>query len=179
MAIDFPQRAPTLVGSSVVLRQLDELVLDVYEELVGDPDVAMWTSSTATYTREQLLDWLTTRAGSPNRLDWAIFQSQVFVGEIVLNEFDAKSQTMNLRIALLPSQSSKGFGSQAVKLVSDFAFEVLGLERLTLDVLPHNQRAIRSYLKSGFEKYDELIESGVVFDLMELRAAKHKRITLP
>ena len=68
--------------------------------------------------------------------------------------------------------SSKGFGTQAVKLVCDFAFEELKIQRITLDVLATNERAIRSYLKVGFSKYSEVIESGSVFHLMELRASQ-------
>lgn len=45
---------------------------------------------------------------------------------------------------------SKGYGSQALRLVLRHAFNDLGLRRVFLTVLENNQRAIRSYEKCGF-----------------------------
>ncbi len=116
------------------------------------------------------MDWLGSRASAPQRLAWGIFLvgSGEFAGEIVLNEFNESETSMNLRIALFPRQSSKGVGTQAVKLVCDYAFSDLALRRISLDVMRENQRAIRAYQKVGFTKYSEIQESGTVFDLMEL-----------
>lgn len=44
----------------------------------------------------------------------------------------------------------KGYGSDAAKIVLRFAFEELGLNRVFLDVLATNPRAVRSYQKAGF-----------------------------
>ena len=174
MAITFPDLAPNLAGNLVTLSQLDESVIESYIELVSDPEVAFWTASTQTFTEEQLFNWLTTRPGALERLDWGVFDavSGEFAGEVVLNEYKPDEDSLNLRIALRSQMSSKGLGSQAVKLVCDYAFQDLGVRRITLDVLSTNERAIRAYLKAGFTKYSEVIESGSVFDLMELQASR-------
>lgn len=174
MAITFPKPAPDLRGSLVRLSQLEESVIAPYIELISDPEVAFWTASTQNFTEEQLLGWLRSRPSALERLDWAVFDatSGEFAGEIVLNEYKPDEEAVNLRIALRTQMSSKGFGTQAVKLVCDFAFEELKIQRITLDVLATNERAIRSYLKVGFSKYSEVIESGSVFHLMELRASQ-------
>lgn len=155
-----------------MLRQLDESVIESYVELISDPEVTYWTASTGEFSREQLVDWLRTRAGAPERLDWGVFLQATgeFAGEIVLNEFNDKEAAMNLRIALLPRLSSRGVGSEAVKLVCDYALSRLMLRRISLDVMRENQRAIRVYQKTGFTKYSEIQESGTVFDLMELHS---------
>lgn len=173
MAITFPNLAPNLTGTLVKLSQLDESVIASYIELVADPEVAFWTASTETYSPKQLKDWLSDRPGAKDRLDWAVFDATngEFSGEVVLNEYKADEDSVNLRIALRSQKSSKGLGSQAVKLVCDYAFHDLAIKRITLDVLSTNERAIRAYLKAGFTKYSEVIESGSVFDLMELQAS--------
>lgn len=49
-----------------------------------------------------------------------------------------------------PEYWGKGYGTEAAQLVLDYAFTELNLHRVSLDVLGYNQRAIRSYEKSGF-----------------------------
>jgi len=44
----------------------------------------------------------------------------------------------------------KGFGTQAMNLVLEFAFTEVNLCRVTLTVFEYNPRAIRSYEKAGF-----------------------------
>lgn len=44
----------------------------------------------------------------------------------------------------------RGYGTEAMRLVSRYAFEELGLHRLSLTVFEYNPRAVHSYLKAGF-----------------------------
>ncbi len=46
---------------------------------------------------------------------------------------------------------SKGYGSEAMHMVARYAFEELGLHRISLNVFEYNERAIRSYEKVGFK----------------------------
>lgn len=45
-----------------------------------------------------------------------------------------------------------GYGTEAIQLLLDFGFGNLNLHRIELDVFTHNERAIRSYEKLGFQK---------------------------
>ena len=45
---------------------------------------------------------------------------------------------------------SKGYGTDAMKVVQRYAFEELNLHRVSLNVFEYNQRAIHSYEKVGF-----------------------------
>ncbi|MBL8045579.1 MAG: GNAT family N-acetyltransferase [Anaerolineales bacterium] len=44
----------------------------------------------------------------------------------------------------------RGYGTEAMRLISRYAFAELGLHRLSLTVFEYNSRAIRSYQKAGF-----------------------------
>jgi [ribosomal protein S5]-alanine N-acetyltransferase len=48
--------------------------------------------------------------------------------------------------------NGKGIMSEAVKLVTDYGFQVLKLHRIEAGVMPHNIGSIRVLEKSGFEK---------------------------
>jgi RimJ/RimL family protein N-acetyltransferase len=162
--------APQLTGDLVTLRQLELTYLDPYVELINDEETHFWTASSGSFTVEQLTNWLQSRPGAEGRLDWAILENDTneFLGEIVLNELHADRASMNLRIALLSSKTSRGFGSEAISLVSRFAFQELLLGEITLEVLESNLRAIRSYEKSGFIVTGEVQEDEQTFLKMHL-----------
>jgi RimJ/RimL family protein N-acetyltransferase len=46
----------------------------------------------------------------------------------------------------------KGYGTEATRLLLDYAFNVLALHNVVLRVFSYNERAIRSYLKVGFRE---------------------------
>ena len=46
----------------------------------------------------------------------------------------------------------KGYGTEATRLILDYAFTVLGLHNVMLRVFSYNERAIRSYRKVGFKE---------------------------
>jgi RimJ/RimL family protein N-acetyltransferase len=46
----------------------------------------------------------------------------------------------------------KGYGTEATRLILDYAFNVLGLHNLMLRVFSYNERAIRAYLRAGFRE---------------------------
>ncbi|GMA58037.1 acetyltransferase (GNAT) family protein [Alicyclobacillus sacchari] len=48
--------------------------------------------------------------------------------------------------------NGRGYTTEAVRLVVDYAFRVLKLHRIEAGVMPHNEGSIRVLEKSGFEK---------------------------
>ncbi len=52
-----------------------------------------------------------------------------------------------------------GYGTEALRQLIEYAFNILGLKRLGLTVFPGNQRAKRVYEKSGFQQTDVLKNS--------------------
>lgn len=152
---------PTLQGVRVNLVQLDEAVLEPYLEMLSDPDGRRLTATKEVFSRSQIVDWLSSRADAQGRNDWAIMEKSTgeFAGEIVLNEFDAKKNSMNLRIALRgPNWFGRGLGGEAIQLVLEHVFNNTKLSKLTLEVLTENARAIGAYEKSGFQPGREFSE---------------------
>jgi RimJ/RimL family protein N-acetyltransferase len=49
-----------------------------------------------------------------------------------------------------PAFWSKGYGTEAMQLLLHYAFDELNLYRVSLNVFEYNERAVRSYVKSGF-----------------------------
>lgn len=73
------------------------------------------------------------------------------IGSCGLFEISQENRSAEFGIAIGESNYwGKGYGSDATKIILRFAFEELGLNRVFLDVLASNPRAVRSYQKAGF-----------------------------
>jgi RimJ/RimL family protein N-acetyltransferase len=78
-------------------------------------------------------------------------QDGEYLGEVVLMDLDAANESIEFRIALAgPHAFGRGYGTEAVRLVLDFAFERVGVHRVGLDVADYNPRAQHVYEKCGF-----------------------------
>lgn len=78
-------------------------------------------------------------------------KSGAFIGNIEL--MDVKDRAAELGIAITAAKQDRGFGTEAVRALTEYGFERLGLERIFLAVFPDNLRAIRVYEKCGFREY--------------------------
>ena len=90
-------------------------------------------------------------------------QSGAFIGNIEL--MDAAEAEAELGIAITADMQDRGYGTEAIRAVTGYAFATLGLKRVFLKVYPDNARAVRVYEKCGFREYDRTEED--VF--MEIR----------
>ncbi|MBM6405461.1 GNAT family N-acetyltransferase [Phycicoccus sp. CSK15P-2] len=164
---------PTLVGELVELRPFTGADAPRMAQILSDPEVRRLTGSVDTSAEaeqaqpvdDHLVRWYTTRAEQPDRLDLALVDraTGVVQGEVVLNEYDDDGRVANLRCLVGPDGRDRGLGTEAVRLVCDYALEVAGLERLTLEVFEFNPRARRVYEKVGFVQTGTRLEA-LVFD---------------
>ena len=82
--------------------------------------------------------------------------SGAFIGNIEL--MDLRDTEAELGIAITAAKQDLGYGTEAIRAVTDYAFDQLGLKRVFLKVYPDNARAIRVYEKCGFREYDRTEE---------------------
>ncbi|HEY0166008.1 MAG TPA: GNAT family protein [Jatrophihabitans sp.] len=145
---------PVLTGELVRLEPLTASVLEDYLLGLADPELSRLTGSHGSLDREQVRQWLSTRAQQHDRADWAVLRRSdgAFLGEAVLNDLDTDNASVNYRIWLAgPLAFGKGHGTEATRLVLDYAFDVAGLHRVSLGVFEFNPRARRVYEKCGFQ----------------------------
>ena len=48
---------------------------------------------------------------------------------------------------------SKGYGTEAIKLILEYGFKYLNLQNIKLDLMEFNGRALKCYQKCGFKEY--------------------------
>jgi RimJ/RimL family protein N-acetyltransferase/protein associated with RNAse G/E len=76
------------------------------------------------------------------------------VGHISLREITPASQA-RLGIGLAPGEVGRGYGTEALRMFLPYYFDVLGFERIVLDVAASNVRAVRAYERVGFKRYSD------------------------
>jgi RimJ/RimL family protein N-acetyltransferase len=153
IASDVFRDQPTLEGTQVRLEPQDSRHFEGLWPLGSDPEVRKLTGTTQQFTEDQLRRWLSTRQDHDNRADWTIVRREdgAVLGEAVLNDLDTHSASVNFRIALVgPHVFGKGYGTEATRLVVDYALDVAKLHRISLSVYDFNPRARRVYEKCGF-----------------------------
>ncbi|MDY2937161.1 MAG: GNAT family protein [Fusicatenibacter sp.] len=125
-----------------------------YEDcfVISDEEVNRLTGSYGIYDHARVTEYYRRIVEDPDRYDFIIVDPEGnFIGESVINEIDWEVKSANFRIVIFQSKNcSKGIGSWAVRKTRDFAFEMLKLHRLELDVFSFNERARKTYRNAGF-----------------------------
>ncbi|MEI2731463.1 MAG: GNAT family protein [Dermatophilaceae bacterium] len=143
---------PTLRGRLV---RLEPLGPEHFEGLwpMFAVDAGQAGDGLAEFTRAQVRSGMALARDRHDRADWTIIRlaDDAVLGEVVLFELDEDCESMEFRIALVgPAVFDRGYGTEATRLVRDFALGPLGLHRLTLQVLDDNARARHVYAGCGF-----------------------------
>lgn len=100
------------------------------------------------FTRQSAEAWVHSLIDHPYA--WVI-DAPTLIGSVRLDRVDMVDRRASFAIGLLrPEYMGHGLGTEAARRLLIFAFDELGLHRISLRVLSINERAIRSYEKCGF-----------------------------
>lgn len=152
MKTDFGTK-PTLTGDLVVLRPV--AAVDAAGLFAVDPETVRLTGSNrdSGFTLENLQSWYATRGTHSDRLDLSIIERATgeWAGEVVLSELSRQNESCGFRILLQgPRFYGRGLGTEATKLMIGYAFSMVGVHRIELEVYAFNPRARHVYEKAGF-----------------------------
>lgn len=117
-----------------------------------DPETARMTGSKTEYSEEEVTTFFRLALLDEDREFFLLVSPEGRIaGEAMINEIDWDLRKANFRIGLFdPASKGQGLGSWLTGVVRDYAFEVLKLHRLELDVFSFNPAARRVYEKAGF-----------------------------
>jgi RimJ/RimL family protein N-acetyltransferase len=89
-------------------------------------------------------------SGNPNTSFFVIETDGVVIGSGGLHEIDHFRRVCEIGIGLGREFWGQGFGQDAVKTLVDYAFTHLNMNRVALEVLADDERAVGAYKKAGF-----------------------------
>ena len=143
----------------VHLRPLDKSDLNErYLSWVNDFEVIKYMETGTFPVRmenlEQYYDFMT---NSPNHLILAIMVGQEHIGNITLNDINWIHRIANLGIMIGDKDYwGKGYGIEAIKLMTQHAFSKLNLHKIWLSLWDDNTAAFMTYKNAGYKKEAEL-----------------------
>ena len=86
-----------------------------------------------------------------DKIDFAIEADDECIGSCGLFNIDDSSRQAELGITIGDRDYwGRGYGRESVRLLLDYAFRILNLHRVWLEVHAENERAIRAYKACGF-----------------------------
>lgn len=141
-----------LEGETVRLRPVEERDLPHFVRWLADPELTRWLAAIGEPpTLEDEYDWWHDRRSDPDSILWAIETSDGHLVGTTELRLTLRAERAELGIAIHDkTQWGKGLGTEAARLVVDYAFEELDLNRVELTTDEENARAIRCYEKVGF-----------------------------
>ncbi len=146
---------PRMLGKRIMLREFEQCDLKPMRRWVTDPDTTRYLSDTFTVpqTYDQtahFLDGLLAGTNPGVHLVIADLMSGDYIGQCDLMKITSYSRKASLAIVIGPEHQGQGYGTEAIGLLLELAFNHLNLNRVQLRVHSDNARALRCYEKCGF-----------------------------
>lgn len=101
---------------------------------------------------------------------FAIFVDERAIGQVNYNVIDAVKRSVELDIIIADADDmNKGYGSDALKALTQYLFENMNVQRCWIEPGEFNRRAIRAYEKAGFRPVARYIKNSRKQVLLDIR----------
>lgn len=144
-----------LVGERVFLRPYNESDLEFLYQGLYIQETRRLTGLKKVYSKEFMAEYFSKISKDDSRIFLVIVDKSTNepIGDVELNYIDLLSRSSYIRVQISNDRFlSKGYGTEAMKLLLDYGFGVYDLHRIELEVYSYNSRAIRAYEKLGFKQ---------------------------
>lgn len=142
-------------GELVALGPLRRELIPLYQKWNNDFEVNRATSSARPVTFEEQEASYDHYVHDSSSVFFTIYERSTgrAIGLTYLSDIKPRSRSAEFAIVIGEKDyHNKGYGSEATRLMLDYAFTVLGLHNVLLKVFAFNQAAIRAYEKAGFRE---------------------------
>ncbi len=145
-----------LVGERVALRPHTSDTLPALKRWYADPElVRLARHRNEPLTGDEVERMVRDRFSTAQMLAFALYErvgaTEQLIGSCTLANLDIENGAASFHLMIgEPAARGRGLGSEATRLVTKFAFEALGLHRISLTLFAFNEAALRCYTKAGF-----------------------------
>lgn len=139
--------------------------LGAYFSSINDPEVNRFLECRHfPQTMDSVRDYIQKMNESPNDVLFKIYAKEenfppIYVGNIRLGPIDWVNRFADVGLIIWKGQWGQGYGTEAIKLVSEYAFSNLNLHALKAGILEGNEASVKAFEKAGF------IRAAIVHDL--------------
>ena len=153
-----------IVGDKVALGQQRRELLPLYQRWINDfGTLRTLAQLPRPMTLEQEEAWYDSGPEQSDQFRFDIYERATLlpIGNTSLAEVDFRNRTCIFGILIGEEAArGKGYGTEAARLMLDYAFTALGLHNVMLTVYDFNEAGKRAYRKAGFREFGGRREAG-------------------
>lgn len=184
-------KAKFLVGKQLYLRPVEKDDLDQFYAWFNDPFIRGLTGEVFPTSRAGMDEFMARLQTDTGRVWFAIVlhENDRLIGEAGLLRIFPAWRTTDLSVIIADQAAwGQGYGTEAMGLLSDYAFGHLNYHRIAIGVVGSNSRALRFYEKLGFKHeglqrdgyyYDHHYEDFVMMSMLENEYREHNEKGIP
>lgn len=151
-----PAPRPMIRGDRVWLRPIEPADMVADSSLAGDAEVGHFLGAKSPRSRASAERFATEVLGQAGETGYGyaicLLGQERSIGTVFLHNVDKVNGSGTVGIFLGDRRYlGQGYGTDALNALVDFGFGELRLERIELEVFDYNARAMRSYVKAGFQ----------------------------
>ena len=144
-----------ICGDNIELKKISsEDNLDDYLDWMNDYEIVKYTESKGrSYSRQDLIDFIILMNNSIENHFWGIFADDKHIGNIKLGNIDFKNKKGDIGLIIgEKSQWGKGYATEAIKLLTEFAFNELNLKKVFANIYEVNKGSFNAFIKAGYQQ---------------------------
>lgn len=144
-------------GEKIRLREYMREDMPCALAYLNDPEVKRFLKPRIPFpiTMEEQMKWYECNSSSKDKYSFAIeaIEDGRYIGGCGINETDWKNSSVVIGIFIGDKKLwGKGYGYDAVKVLIEFIFLQMNINKIKLSVYAFNERAIKCYEKCGFKR---------------------------
>ena len=151
-------------GKNVVLRAISMKDANLLIELINDAETEkMLGGSSFPVSLEGQEKWIAAQTGRTDvlRCIVALKENEEGIGTVILSDIDTKNGVAQVHIKMDKQRGrGKGYGSDALNAIANYAFDEMRLNCIYADVLEYNTVSQKLFEKCGFHR-DGVLRSRV------------------
>lgn len=152
------EQFPILTSEHFVLKKIEELHLDEVFEIYNNDKVFEYCGIIPKHNKDTVKNMIGHFARDYNkksRVKWGIFsiaEPNRLLGIIEAVDFNQKVNVVTIGYFLVEANWGQGIATEAVKILLDFLFMDVNVNRIQAEVMPQNETSKKVLLKNGFIK---------------------------
>lgn len=171
-------------GERVLLRAIEKRDRDLLLELINDPETEKMLGGSSFPVSEAAQEkWMENQDGNNDTLRCVISlktDTEKGLGTVILSDIDFKNAVAQVHIKLAKDEGRhKGYGTDALLAVTDYAFSELRLNCVYAEVLEYNIPSQKLFEKCGFHQdgilRERVYKSGKFVDVIVYSLLKADR----
>ncbi len=162
-----------LENDSILLREIRKDDLALLNKLINDPVINKTTVGDSKHvSMEEQLRWFENLKKSSDIRFIIANKNDEPLGTCIINQIDEKNHSCSIGIKLDQTAQGKGLGTQTIRLILPYIFDVLKMHRIFVEILESNIASIKLFEKCGFKiegkHIDAVYKNGEYVNLLTL-----------